>query len=175
VTFWTNDTKGRILYGTTRGVLQTLKGTGLDCGVICTGWPSFGLGLLYRGWSIKYICIQESDWSKHIWLGFPSSHVLKYDDRNCWSSCLKEVKVWFCDTAPYWKMNLWDSDAASIITRQKAREVDSANWSMTWSSIAHPDCGGVTDGPGNSMSTHPRSRDSRFPCSPPPQAKTWFP
>jgi len=75
-----------------------------------------GLGLLTKGWNIKYICLQSNTWSRYIPDWFSSSSVLDYDAKICWSSLGKDINVWFCDANPFQKLDLWHSNSSLIVT-----------------------------------------------------------
>jgi hypothetical protein len=149
--------------GVTRGILHVESGRIVNCGYVCNGRPSMGLGLLTKGWNINYICLQSNTWSRYIPDWFSSSSVLDYDAKICWSSLGKDINVWFCDTNPFRKLDLWHSNSCLIVTRCKARGVDSTKWDLTQSSISHSSCGGMTDGSWEFYIYTPKNSESKFP------------
>jgi len=134
------------LFGETSGVLQIQHGCEVDCGVICSGWPTFVFGAVARGWNVQFICLKNNEWSDLINNWFPNSTVLIVDDNFNPSIVQQGVSIWFSDIDPPRILQVWNSDALVIITQRRARHIQGREWCMRPITIMHAQCGGVTDG-----------------------------
>ncbi|MFN9980089.1 MAG: hypothetical protein ACK53Y_09260, partial [bacterium] len=50
--------------------------TSPTCGVICSGWPSWCVGLHLRGWNLKIVIHKNSLWVSHLASWFPTAIII---------------------------------------------------------------------------------------------------
>lgn len=131
-------------YGVTNGVLKSTGGQ-RSCGFLCKGWPSWMIAAQARGWFIMILIIKENLWLKEIKDWFPETQVMTYNNQTTLCALGLGVDIWFCDTDPPRKLNLWGSEAMYIVSERRVRHMP-AGWETTSHTLRHSDCGGVTTG-----------------------------
>jgi len=121
----------------------------LRCSILCGGWPGWAISAKIRGWIVDLIVVKDTEWLECYQCWFPESVIVMFDECEKWTSLGVESDVWLSDADPPRKLSLWDTNAQMIITRRRARYLpknSTSIWSMTFKSIDHVSCGGLTDG-----------------------------
>ncbi len=116
-----------------------------SCGVICSGWPSWCIGLHLRGWSLKIVIHKNSLWVSHLASWFPTAIIIDIKDvLPTFGS--NGVDHWFSDVEPPRKLGLWHTSICSISCLRRIRHVPNSNWKVVRHSLSHVNAGGLTDG-----------------------------
>jgi hypothetical protein len=118
-----------------------------SCGIISCRWPSWVIGALSKGWSIKIIIVKDCLWLGHHCKMLPHLNIVKYEEIE---KCVRlglEVDFWLSDVDPPRKLSLFESDqGSSIISRRRARHPPSKGWWYESFKLSHVECGGDMDG-----------------------------
>jgi len=67
-------------YGMTSGKMVEGSDKSPTCGVICSGWPSWCVGLQLRGWNLKIVIHKNSHWVSHLASWFPTAITIDVKD-----------------------------------------------------------------------------------------------
>jgi hypothetical protein len=106
--------------GTIEGELANMPET-VSCGIICSGWPGWGLAVKVRNWTIKIIIIKNNFWIREIKSFLPNACILSYDECEKWLGLGLDIDFWLSDIDPPRKLSLFNSNTQATIVTCRGR------------------------------------------------------
>jgi hypothetical protein len=88
-------------YGLTSGrIVAGLKMERLCCGIIATGWPTWGFAAKDKGWHVVVVITKSNQRHKPIKKMFPGTLVVSYDESENRFAIATKIQLWFRDVDP---------------------------------------------------------------------------
>jgi hypothetical protein len=133
-------------YGTSYGILENREGIRV-CGLICMGWPAWGLVAKNLGWRIKVIVTKGSRWTRWIARWFPETQLMEYESWDPFGTHLEGISLWISDVNLPRQLPVYNvKPCPLLLTMRRIRHNLSEVYEYQYITLNHSDCGGVSDG-----------------------------